>query len=199
MKKIISVMSILLIMVLLINMPSKSCVTRIQYKKANTKNIFENKNYDFNNKIINSEEDFIVYMKDVLKEVDDICKNKKMDSTTKEMLKNTYIKFSDFIFYNGEIKGMAFSDLSITSKREILNYYQKLDKDIDKKIPDYKKKIKDISNKQYNNLKDKTKKLIDKYKNEIKTDSYKVTKKESKKIITKIKEKIKQMIKKVSD
>jgi len=64
------------------------------------------------------------------------------DTTTyKEKAKNVFITLVDFIFYDGEIKGKKFSDLTTTAKAKVIFYALKLDGWIDSKIPDYKETL----------------------------------------------------------
>ena len=56
--------------------------------------------------------------------------NMNVDSTNttmKEKLENTFITLTDFIFYDGTIKGMTFDELTDTAKQEILDLYEKID------------------------------------------------------------------------
>lgn len=71
------------------------------------------------------------------------------DQSFKEKAKNKFITFVDFIFYDGEIKGKKFNELTAASKAKVIYYTLLLDAKIDSKWPDYKK---NIGNK-YNDIK----------------------------------------------
>ena len=66
---------------------------------------------------------------------------------------------TDFIFYNGRIKGYTFSELRNEEKEKIVNSWEKLDNYIEKKYPNYKQKIKDTSSKNYSKIKEKLSEL----------------------------------------
>lgn len=78
------------------------------------------------------------------------------DQTLKEKAKEKFITFVDFIFYDGEIKGKKFNDLTATVKAKVIYYTLLLDAKIDSKWPDYKKNI----DNKYNDIKAR---LIAKY------------------------------------
>lgn len=163
------------------------------------KSIFDNEELDINKNEIKNEDDFVEYIGGVLKEVKHIISKDTITKDDKDVLKKTFVRIADFIFYDEEIKGMKFNDLSITSKKKILNYYKEMDKEIEKIYPNYKKTIKSVSKKKYNNLKSKADELFDKYRNEIKTESYELAKKESKSLFSRIHRKFNNWLKKVCD
>lgn len=89
----------------------------------------------------------------------------------KEKVIKTFITLTDFIFYDGEIKGIKFNDLKEETKKEILDIYTIIDKKIENKFPDYKNDLSQkydittnyIKNKYVeisNNVKDKIKEKI---------------------------------------
>lgn len=78
------------------------------------------------------------------------------DQTLKERTKEKFITFVDFIFYDGEIKGKKFSELTASAKTKVIYYTLLLDSKIDAKWPDYKKNIGD----KYHDIKAK---LVAKY------------------------------------
>ena len=72
---------------------------------------------------------------------------KDVDNDIKEenqgKIKSTFIKLVDFIFYEGEIKGYTFKDLTDKGKAKVVYYALKVDGKIDDKWPGYKETISD--------------------------------------------------------
>lgn len=87
--------------------------------------------------------------------VDTAIKDDEVSSKNDSKLKNTFILLTDFIFYNGKIKGYTFSELKAAEKEKVVNSWEKLDNYIEKKYPNYKEKIKDTSSKNYSKIKEK--------------------------------------------
>ncbi len=78
------------------------------------------------------------------------------DASLKEKAKEKFILIVDFIFYDTEIKGKKFSDLTDSAKAKIIYYTLLIDQKIDSKWPNYKDSI----SSKYNDIKNK---LIAKY------------------------------------
>lgn len=168
-------------------------------KEVIVKSIFDNSDLDINRMEIKSEEDFVEYMKGVGKEIKNIVSKDTITKDDKEVLKKTFIDLADFVFYDKEIKGYKFKNLSLTSKKEVLKYYNDVDKKIEKVYPNYKKVIEANSKKTYNDLKEKASKMLEEYKEQLKAETYSTCKKESKSIFTKINKFFNDLFKKVSD
>ena len=62
--------------------------------------------------------------------------------TFKEKAKNTFVTIVDFIFYDKEIKGHTFKELSNSAKLQIIKIALSIDSKIEKYFPDYKETIK---------------------------------------------------------
>ena len=137
-------------------------------------------------------------MKGVGKEIKNIVSKDTITKDDKEVLKKTFIDLADFVFYDKEIKGYKFKDLSLTSKKEVLKYYNDVDKKIEKVYPNYKKVIEANSKKTYNDLKEKASKMLEEYKEQLKAETYSTCKKESKSVFTKINKFFNDLFKKVS-
>lgn len=73
------------------------------------------------------------------------------DSSLREKIKNTFVTIIDFIFYDKEIKGYTFKELTTSAKLKIIKIALSIDNKIDKYFPDYKEVIKD----KYDNIKGK--------------------------------------------
>ncbi len=78
------------------------------------------------------------------------------EKTFGEKAKDAFVTVVDFIFYDKEIKGYTFKELTTSAKIKIITLALKIDNKIDKYFPDYKDKIKGT----YTNIKDK---LVEKY------------------------------------
>ena len=98
------------------------------------------------------EEDVITYVENLNNEVD----NANSDMSFKEKFKEKFILVVDFIFYDGEIKGYKFDELTNTAKAKVIFYALKIDSKINDLWPNYKEIIGD----KVNDLKAK---LIAKY------------------------------------
>lgn len=116
-----------------------------------------------NNKSSENKDDFVNYLENVNNEVDKV--------NDKDKLKNTFITLTDFIFYDGEINGIKFKNLTSSVKEKVLNIYEEIDGKIESKFPGYKENIKSNSIKTYNNIKDKLDDLrnniLNNYKNSV--------------------------------
>ena len=70
-------------------------------------------------------------------------KNSDNSATFKEKAKKTFITLVDFIFYDGEIKGVKFKELQAKTKAKVIYYTLLIDSAIDTKFPGYKDTISD--------------------------------------------------------
>ena len=98
--------------------------------------------------------------------MDTLVTQEDISKTDERTLKNTFITLTDFIFYDGEIKGKKFSDLTSSAKEKVIDIYTKIDDKLETKFPNYKENIKGTSKNAYNNIKDKAAALKDKIQNE---------------------------------
>lgn len=78
------------------------------------------------------------------------------EKTFGEKAKEGFVNIVDFIFYDKEIKGHKFKELTNSAKLKIISIALKIDSKIDSYFPNYKDKIKGT----YNNVKAK---LVEKY------------------------------------
>lgn len=111
-----------------------------------------------------SDDEVVEYINNVTNEVSELNSEKSLSQKTKESLKKTFITLTDFIFYDGTIKGKTFKELSSEAQEKVLELYEKLDSKIESVFPNYKEEIKDTSTKTYSKVKEKTKELKEKIK-----------------------------------
>ncbi len=104
------------------------------------------------NKKSDEESEVVTYVEDV---IDTAIYDDEVTDQNESKLKNTFILLTDFIFYDGQIKGHTFSELKNTEKEKIINSWEKLDNYIENKYPNYKETIKNTSKKNYSKIKDK--------------------------------------------
>jgi hypothetical protein len=170
---------IIILVLLLVCGCSKSDV--ISEEEINGNNIItstsESNNNDSNtNSESISDNDLVTYMVEVEDEVDSLLDSSDINATNQNKLRNTFITLTDFIFYDGEIKGKKFSDLTLECKTKIIEIYISIDSKIEEKFPNYKDNIKTSSSNTYNNLANKTtelkNKLLEEYKNYVGEDNY---------------------------
>lgn len=120
-----------------------------------------------------SDEQIITYVSNVKKEVEAIQEKEIITSSEKNVIKEKFIILTDFLFYNGEINGITFDELTTEAKIQVINMYEEIDLLIEIKIPGYKEKL----DKTYQNIKEDLKvlknKIKDKYIDKIGEENYK--------------------------
>ena len=126
-----------------INNPNTSSNDNIN--SPNTSNNNNNNIEDNNNNI--TEDDVVNYVTLLEKEVESESNLEKF----KTKFKDGFITIIDFIFYDTEIKGYKFSDLTNSAKIKIIDSALKIDNKIEEYIPNYKESISST----YNKAKDK--------------------------------------------
>ena len=183
MKKNAIIIFIIVIIALTYNSITKEEVTQknelqdkntIEYRVEEQQNLISNTEPIIDNS--NDNVEFTNYIETINSDITTITNKQELSPIDKETLKNTFITLTDFIFYNGEIKGTTFSELTQTAKEKVISIYEKIDAKIESVYPGYKEMIKDTSIKTYNNIKEKLVDLKDQikinYKNEIGEDRY---------------------------
>lgn len=108
---------------------------------------------------IATDEEVVEYIEDVTNEVETLTEEESLSEKTKQSLKKAFITLTDFIFYDGTIKGKTFKELSYEAQTKILELYEKLDTKIENVFPNYKEDIKDTSTKTYSKAKEKAQEL----------------------------------------
>lgn len=94
------------------------------------------------------------------KEVDILVKSESSENI-KDKLKGTFITIVDFIFYDSEINGVKFNDLTESGKNKVLDISKSIDAKIENKYPNYKESISDKTKNAYNKASELIKKGSD--------------------------------------
>ena len=124
---------------------------------------------DINNRInssnenIDSDQEILTYFENEIT-TDNSILNDENNIENENKLKTSFVKLTDFIFYDGTINNITFNELKDDTKVAILSDWEILDEKIETKYPNYKDRIESVENKTYNNLKSKKDFLINKLK-----------------------------------
>ena len=130
------------------NSKETTSITETITEKPTTENEIKEEN---KNESINKTNDNIV-----LEEVENLKNNieKILKSETvtdfKQDCKDVFVTLVDFIFYDGEIKGITFDELSDEAKQELLKEVTIIDNLIMKVFPNYKEEISNTASSAYN-------------------------------------------------
>ena len=144
-------------------------IARHENKKANKPTINNNveENEVINNREItdetDSDQEILTYFENEITNDNNIL-NDDSDTDNENKLKASFVKLTDFIFYEGKINNITFNELKDDTKVAIVSDWEILDEKIETKYPNYKDRIESVENKTYNNLKSKKDFLINKLK-----------------------------------
>ena len=72
------------------------------------------------------------------------------DKSFSDSAKGVFVSIVDFLFYDGEINGVTFDELTDSGKQKVLEIASKVDNAIESKIPGYKETISDTASKAFN-------------------------------------------------
>ena len=123
--------------------------------------------YEYNlieEEVIETDEEFVTYINNVEQEVTAIAEKEEVTAEDQKVLENTFITLTDFIFYDGEINGVTFDELTDSAKEKVLDLYDKIDTKIESVSPNYKENIASTSKYVYANIKKEITELKDKIK-----------------------------------
>lgn len=157
MKKVIILSICLLFLATACTNKNESKSTSPKKEETTKEIVFVTENTDKEEPV--SDDEVVEYINDVTNEVSELDSEKSLSQKTKESLKKTFITLTDFIFYDGTIKGKTFKELSSEAQEKVLELYEKLDSKIESVFPNYKEEIKDTSTKTYSKIKEKAKEL----------------------------------------
>lgn len=102
---------------------------------------------------LTSDEIVLKYFNDAAEEINNMMNSENVNNV-KSKCREYFIIFVDFIFYDGKIKGVTFSELKDTTKMQVITITRKLDSLIMKKFPDYKEDISSSSKYLYDKASD---------------------------------------------
>ncbi len=153
MKRLFIVVLIATIIITGCSTPTKEVEVTSKYEQ----NLIEEKK-------ITSDEEFVTYINNVEQEVTTITQKTNPTVEEQKTLENTFIILTDFIFYDGEINGVTFDELTDSTKQKILDIYETIDKKIESAFPNYKENIASTSKDVYGNIKKEVEELRDKIK-----------------------------------
>lgn len=72
------------------------------------------------------------------------------DESFSDSAKGVFVSIVDFLFYDGEINGVTFNELTDSGKQKVLEIASKVDSAIETKIPGYKETISDTASSAFN-------------------------------------------------
>ena len=123
-----------------------------------------------------NEEEVVSYVEEVEDEVSTLVNSDSNDKSVKEKLEDTFITLTDFIFYNGTIKGVTFQELTDNAKEKVLTLYENIDNTIEERFPNYKENIKSTAERGYVTVVEKASELkdsiVNKYKEYVGEEEY---------------------------
>ena len=99
-------------------------------------------------KPVDNNQEIVNYFNNVDVEIDELL-NRIDEAGVKEEIFAKFIKLTDFIFCDGEIKGIKFADLKDSTKQQLKEIQFKIDTKIEGKVPGYKDTLKE----QYSQIK----------------------------------------------
>lgn len=120
----------------------------------NTSNSNKNTYNDVSSNITNTisnDNAVITYLTNLNNELEEYNQDKSIG----KRLKEGFVTVVDFLFYDGEIKGHTFDELSNEAKIKVLELALKIDSKIDKYFPGYKEEISTTTKDVYTNFKSK--------------------------------------------
>ena len=121
----------------------------------------ENKTVEnYNNSYTSDDIKVINYFNDIESSIEDELQN-ETDESIKDKLKGTFITIVDFLFYDSEINGIKFEDLTEGAKQNILETVSSIDNKIMSKYPNYKEDISSTTKSAYNKASEIIKKGAD--------------------------------------
>jgi len=119
--------------------------------KENT--VYEIENNETNEvQLTEKDKKVIDYLNDINSKTDDL------NTTEKSKAKGIFIGIVDFLFYDGKINDVSFSELSDNGKKEVLKLSSNIDDKLDSKYPDYKSNISQKTSVAFNKASDIIKK-----------------------------------------
>ena len=126
--------------------------TNTSYEENNKTNETTNQNNNdtnINNKYSQNDTLVINELENLNKQVDELLNSKDI-TNIKDKAKSIFITTVDFIFFDGEIKGVKFDELTSKAKEKVLSIISTIDSKIESKFPNYKESISKTTKNAYN-------------------------------------------------
>lgn len=130
---------------------SNSIVESSYSKNSSNNESDDNTDYIYNEK--SYDEIIIEYYQNTENEIQNMLQSD--DSNIKQNVSEKVVILVDFLFYNGEIKGITVSDISDEVKEELTLVTTTIDEKIENKFPNYKEKMSDKFTVALNFIKEK--------------------------------------------
>ena len=133
------------------NTSSVSNSTTTTNSSKNTQSNSSNKNDVSNNTEVNtySSNDAVV-INSLESSLNSIESGDASNKSFSDSAKWVFVSIVDFLFYDGEINGVTFDELTDSGKQKVLEIASKVDNSIESKIPGYKETISDTASKAFN-------------------------------------------------
>ena len=123
------------------NSSSQNSISNSQ-ESDNNVTINENKTIDTYS---NDDKEVVNTLENTLSKIN----NSEVTNDFKAEAKGVFISIVDFLFYDGEINGVKFNELTEEGKQEVLKLANKIDTTIENKIPGYKETISNTASKAF--------------------------------------------------
>lgn len=124
----------------------------IYEENKTTENVNPTNNNELSNDEIYYSDDDITAIQtfnNINDEIDNTLNSENIENA-KNKAKGTFITIVDFIFYDSEINGVTFDELTDNGKQKILEIANKIDLKIENKFPNYKDTISESAKKAFN-------------------------------------------------
>ena len=131
----------------------KELTEKVEINENNNTNIeynIKNNNFKQPNITYSYKDKEIINTLEVLKNETDTILNNDTITNAKDKLKGIFITIVDFIFYDSEINGITFDELTLSGKQKILEIASSIDTKIENKFPNYKETISEKAKKAFN-------------------------------------------------
>lgn len=115
------------------------------------------------------------YFENLANEIDILLKSDKVDEI-KTFMATKFITIIDFIYYDTEINGVKFKELTKETQEKIIEMTKKIDSSIMKHDPNYKDSLKDNYKTVTSYLNGKTSEIVNYTKEKIGLDNYNTVK-----------------------
>ena len=170
--------------------PSKEQSTEEKQEQNELTNNYEEEK----NEYTNNDQEAINAVDKLQKNIDNIL-NSEQANSAKDKVKGAFVTVVDFLFYDSEINGITFNELTDAGKQKVLQIASAIDTKIESKFPNYKDTIANGTKNAFN----KASELIKKGANNVKEFSKDKLGEENYNAIVEVKDEITEYTKKAID